>query len=181
MSRRAAWLPAALAAVLLASGCRAVKPAPVRHPTARTVDTAMDWRFARFDPVEIAVRAPTGDSRRPLLDGLREGLYRELLDRGYSPLAPEYVDALDPGTAGTAGPCVLESEVTASRRTTDGGLMLSGRASLIAPTAEGGQMLYLLSLADYYVPPVPGTEEKHGAIEAGRRLGAALLVRLPRR
>ncbi len=163
------------------SSPRTARPARETRPLVAATEFGVKSEYWEFDPVEIAVLRPGGDAPSRCLAGLRDGLYAALIEKGYSPLDPAYVDARPVDLSTRESPFELRAAVTGMTRTSDGGLLISGWAGLLAPEGRGGDSLYLLELIDYVIPPGRGTRENEGAAEAGRKLGTALLAKLPAR
>jgi hypothetical protein len=173
-----------LVSATLLTACQAprtARPARETRPVVGSTDFGVKSEYWEFDPVEIAVLPVGGEGPTRCRGGLRDGLYRTLIEKGYSPLDPAYVDARPVEFGTSESPFEMRAAITGMTRTSDGGLLISGWAALVAPEGRGGDSLYLLELNDFVVPPGPGTKENEGAVEAGRRLGVALLAKLPPR
>lgn len=177
-----------LVLVPLLAACRNPRSARPDLPTAGAAGTEVHADFYRHDIVEIAVKLPGGDARPPFLLGVREGLYREALDRSYSPLRLEYVDRMETDLTSVAGPSHLTSAVTTMRPHGEG-FLVSGWAALTAPTPEGGEVVYTMELTDYFVATEKDLRdrllagdaeaERRAQRAAGERFGRALLTQLP--
>lgn len=181
---RAALAVAALLVAFPAACVQHRAPTP-RDPPRRTVmktDYGVDHDFLELDPVEIAVLQPEGEGKNLFRNHLRDALYRGLIDRNYSPLDPDYVDARPPDLRDPETEvCAVVSTLSSWKRTPDGGLLVSGWVNLLQPSSEGGRALYYMQLIDFSVPPVDGTQEKDGAPEAASRFAEALWSKLPTR
>ena len=139
-------------------------------------------QIASFDVIEIAVQRPGGDTAISVKRGFREAVYEGLLERGYSPLALEYVDAARSDVARPGQTFPMRGSITQVKHASDGGFLVSGWLGLVAPRESGGETtLYLAEISDLALPPQRGTYKTDGGEETGRRLAAALLKKLPAR
>ncbi len=174
----AALCCAALFVGACGSGPRAATSpgADARDARAREVGARADVHpaFASFGVIEVAVVRPGGVAPAPFAGAVREALSGALLERGYSPLAPDYVDAAGAGVTRDGRTCVLQCAVTAFTRGADGAARVGAWSALVAPR-EGGatDTLYLGEVSDL---PLPRRDE-----DAARLLADALLRQLPAR
>ena len=158
-------------------GPRAAAPPVVVEMTAD-----VHANFATFEVIEVAVRRPGGDVALSVKTAFRAEIYEQLLAKGYSPLALEYVDAArdDVGSPGRTFP--MRCVITKVLRSRDGGVVVSGWLGLVAPQDDGSEVtLYLAEVEDLAVPPLKGPARADGGPTTGTRLAEALLRKLPSR
>jgi hypothetical protein len=191
--RRATLIAACLAACLLTAvtaGC-AGGSSPFQRPSRNvdpppnvgTVDAKVHPTIDRFGAFEIAVLRPAADGVGALTtSALRNGLYDELIARGYSPLAQTYVDSAGAVTSEPGRTYPMRARITQVLPARDGGYLASGWVGLVSPRADGSEeTLYVCEITALAIPPQKGPAVRDGGAETGRRLARALLQHLPAR
>lgn len=131
-----------------------------------------DWEVVEVAPNSVEGRAPVS-----FREQLREGLYRALLRRNYSPLAPAFIDS-DPGSAAQASQ--LRAGIEDLRIQGDGAVVATAWVALVAPRSRGGETLYLSQVTEETVAQ-PGQSPEAAVTIAGRGLAERLLRALPGR
>jgi hypothetical protein len=138
--------------------------------------------FARFDVVEIAVQVPGGVVAGSVKRAFRAAVYEDLIAKGYSPLALEYVDAARDGAARAGQTFVMRSAISEVRRGSDGGVVVTGWLGLVAPEGDDGEVsLFLAEVEELALPPETGASRTDGGPATGTRLAGALLGGFPAR
>lgn len=160
--------------VFLVSACtqiqRSVRQEPSEPPFVHPY--LVDWQV-----VEVAPRAVEGRAPQVFREQLREGLYRALLHRHYSPLLPKFVDSDE---AAAASAFQLRAGVEEAVIQSDGAVVATAWVALLAPDERGGETLYLSQVTKEVVAQ-PGQAPAAAAAIAGRGLAERLLRALPSR
>ena len=157
-------------------------PRGAAPPIVTEMTADLHANYATFDVVEVAIRRPGGDVALSVKSAFRAAVYEQLLAKGYSPLALEYVDAArdDVGSPGRTFP--VRAMITDVRRARDGGVVVSGWLGLVAPQEDGSEItLYRAEVEDLAVPPAKGPARTDGGAPTGTRLADALLLKFPAR
>jgi hypothetical protein len=182
--RAMAALLAALVCASLLGACSSVSK-PVRDLVQpESQDPGEFWvhpHYAAWGPVEVALVQPSGRAPGELLGSLRTALYQGLLDADYSPLSPQYVDASAAELGKVGGPAGFRCHIEAMSWTDDGRARLHAWAALVIQTETGEESLYLARFTQFIATDEPLPDARRTAAEAGRKLGAAFLSKLPPR
>jgi len=158
------------------------KPAAKAPPVVEEFTADVHGNLASFDVVEVAIQRPGGDAALSVRTAFREEIYAQILSRGFSPLALDYVDAAGKDVAQPGRTFPVRCSISDVRRSSDGGVLVSGWLGMVAAQEDGTETtLYLAEVRDLAVPPIKGRSRADGGPETGRHLAQFLLRKLPAR